>query len=425
MLPLELIRREPEAVRRAAELKGEPAPVDEILALDRRWREATTAAETVRAEQNALSKQFGQSKDRSLLPKMKELAEAAKERAGEADALRTELDRLLLLVPNLFDASVPIGASEADNVVLREWGSKPRFGFEPRPHYDIGEALGIMDFERAARVAGSRFAFLAGPGARLERALVQFMLDLHTREHGYTELYAPFLVNSDSMLGTAQLPKFAEDAFRVEGRDLWLIPTAEVPVTNYHRDEMLEAAQLPLSYVAYSPCWRSEAGAAGKDTRGYLRMHQFSKVELVKLVEPERGLEALDELTAHAEEVLRRLGLHYRVLAMCTGDMGFAQYKKYDLEAWAPGLGRYLEVSSCSLFNDFQARRANLRYRPAPGQPPRFVSTLNGSGLALARTLDCVLETYQQSDGTVIPPDVLKPYLGGLERIGPSASPRS
>ncbi|MBO0685550.1 MAG: serine--tRNA ligase, partial [Candidatus Dormibacteraeota bacterium] len=282
-----------------------------------------------------------------------------------------------------------------------------------------GESLGIMDFERAARVSGSRFAFLKGAGARLERALVQFMLDLHTTEHGYTEVYTPFLVNSGSMVGTAQLPKFGDDAFRLEGRDLWLIPTAEVPLTNLHREELLDGGDLPRSYVAYSPCFRAEAGAAGKDTRGYIRMHQFSKVELVKVVEPDRSLDALEELTGHAEEVLRRLGLHYQVLAMCTGDMGFAQYKKYDLNAWCPGLGRYLEVSSCSLFNDFQARRANIRYRPAPGQSPRFVHTLNGSALALTRTIDAVIETYQRADGTIAVPEPVRPYMGGLELITP------
>jgi seryl-tRNA synthetase len=277
-----------------------------------------------------------------------------------------------------------------------------------------------MDFERAARVAGSRFAFLLGDGARLERALVQFMLELHTREQGYREVYSPFLVNSASMTGTAQLPKFAEDAFRVEDRDLWLIPTAEVPVTNLHREEILDGSRLPLRYVCYSPCFRSEAGAAGKDTRGYIRQHQFSKVELVKLVEPEGSLEELEGLTRNAEEVLRRLGLHYQVMIMCTGDMGFAQYKKYDLNVWCPGLGRYLEVSSCSLFNDFQARRASLRYRPGPGQPPRFLHTLNGSALALTRTLDAVLETYQRSDGCVDVPEALRPYFGGQNVIGPS-----
>jgi seryl-tRNA synthetase len=422
MLPMELIRSDAEEVRRAAALKGEPAPIDEILELDRRWREATTHAESTRAEQNALSKEFGRTRDGALLPRMKELAEAAKTLMAQADRLLAERDDLLLRVPNLYHESVPIGETEADNVVAREWGSRPRFDFAPRTHYDLGEALDILDFERAARVAGSRFAFLKGAGARLERALVQFMLDLHTTEHGYTEVYAPFLVNSASMVGTANLPKYGDDAFRVEGRDLWLIPTAEVPVTNLHREELLDGGDLPRNYVAYSPCFRSEAGAAGKDTRGYIRMHQFSKVELVKLVEPDRSLAALEELTRHAEEVLRRLGLHYRVLSMCTGDMGFAQYKKYDLEAWCPGLERYLEVSSCSLFNDFQARRANLRYRPAPGQPPRFLHTLNGSGLALTRTLDAVLETYQRPDGTIAVPEALRPYLAGLDLIGPAPS---
>jgi seryl-tRNA synthetase len=420
VLPIELIRRNPEEVRRAAQLKGEEAPIDEILELDERWRQATTEAESTRAEQNQLSKEFARTKDQSLLPQMRELAERAKRLGVLADDLLRERDELLLRVPNLFHESVPIGETEADNVVIREWGSKPSFEFEPRPHYEIGEALGIMDFERAARVSGSRFAFLTGAGARLERALVQFMLDLHTREHGYTEVYAPLLVNSASMIGTAQLPKFAEDAFRVEGRDLWLIPTAEVPVTNLHRQEILDGSKLPLKYVCYSPCFRSEAGAAGKDTRGYIRMHQFSKVELVRLVEPEKSLEALEELTSQAEEVLRRLGLHYQVMVMCTGDMGFAQYKKYDLNVWAPGLGRYLEVSSCSLFTDFQARRASLRYRPAPGQPPRFVHTLNGSALALTRTLDAVLETYQRADARVDIPEVLRPYFGGQETIAAS-----
>ncbi len=418
MLPLDYIRRHPDEVRRAAELKGEPAPVDEILALDERWREATGRAESARAEQNALSKEFGRTRDQSTLPRMKELAESVKRLTAEADDLRAQLDDLLLRVPNVFHESVPIGRSSDDNVVIREGGRRPTFSFQPRPHYDIGEALDILDFERAARVSGSRFAFLKGAGARLERALVQFMLDLHTTEHGYTEVYAPFLVNSASMTGTANLPKFGDEAFRIEGRDLWLIPTAEVPVTNLHREEMLDGAQLPRNYVAYSPCFRSEAGAAGQDTRGYVRLHQFSKVELVRVVRPECSLQALEELTGHAEEVLRRLGLHYRVLSMCTGDMGFAQYKKYDIEAWAPGLDRWLEVSSCSVFNDFQARRANIRFRPEPGAPPQYVHTLNGSALALARTLDAVIETYQQDDGSIAVPEALRPYMGGVERVG-------
>jgi seryl-tRNA synthetase len=417
MLPLELIRKEPDRVKRAAELKGEEAPIDEILALDAEWRRLLTEAEVTKAEQNALSKQFGQTKDQSLVPRMKQLAEAARSRMAEAEERKRKLDELLLYVPNLFHESVPIGKTEAENVVLREWGEKRGFDYEPRTHYDLGETLGIMDFERAAKIAGSRFAGLKGAGARLERALVQFMLDVHTREHGYTEMHTPFLVNSDAMTGTANLPKFGDQAFHLAERDLWLVPTAEVPLTNWHRDELLDGRQLPIKYVMYSPCWRSEAGAAGKDTRGFIRLHQFSKVELVKVTDDSRSLEELDSLTADAEEILRRLQLPYRVLAMCTGDLGFAQYKKYDLEAWCPGLQRYLEVSSCSVFNDFQARRANLRYRPEPGAPPRFAHTINGSGLALTRTVDAVMENYQNSDGSITIPEVLRPYLAGLERI--------
>jgi seryl-tRNA synthetase len=420
MLALDFIRNHPGDVRRAAELKGEPAPVAEILDVDRRWRECLQVAESARAQQNQLSRQFAKTRSDADLRSAREIGEESKRAMAQAAELDAELRDLLMRVPNVFHESVPVGETYEDNVVVREWGTQPAFDFAPRPHHEIGEALGIMDFERAARVAGSRFAFLRGAGARLERAMVQFMLDLHTREHGYTEVYAPFLVNSAAMTGTAQLPKFGEDAFRIEGRDLWLIPTAEVPLTNMHRDEMLEGAQLPLSYVGYSPCFRSEAGSAGQDTRGYIRMHQFSKVELVKLVHPDRSLEALEELTGHAEVVLQRLGLHYRVLAMCTGDMGFSQYKKYDLEAWAPGMGRYLEVSSISVFNDFQARRANLRFRPAAGQAPQFLHTLNGSALALPRTIDAVIETYQQADGSIAIPEALRPYLPGLETIGPA-----
>jgi seryl-tRNA synthetase len=418
VLPLELIRKDPERVRRAAALKKESAPIDEILDLDRQWRGHQNAAETIKAEQNRLSKEFAKSRDDQLKEKLREMADSAKAELAEADAIKARLDDLLLRVPNIFDESVPVGESEADNAVLREWGDKPDLGFAARTHYDLGEALGIMDFEHAARVAGSRFAFLLGEGARLERALVQFMLDVHTQEHGYTEVQPPVLVNSASMTGTANLPKFGADAFKVEGHDLWLVPTAEVPVTNYHRDEILDAERLPLKYVAYSPCFRSEAGAAGKDTRGFIRLHQFSKVELVKVTTAETSMEEFEKLTADAEDILKRLGLHYRTLLMCSADMGFAQYKKYDLEAWCPGLDRYLEVSSCSVFNDFQAMRANIRYRPARGAPPRFAHTINGSGLALTRTIDAIMETYQRSDGTITVPEPLRRYMGGLEVIG-------
>jgi seryl-tRNA synthetase len=418
VLPLELIRRDPDRVRRAAELKGEPAPVDEILKLDEVWRAHLYAAETARAQQNDLSKRFAQSHDRVDLANAKQLGEESKREMAEADRMKRQLDDLLLRVPNLFHESVPIGETEADNAVEREWGTKPELGFAARTHYDLGESLGIMDFERAARVSGSRFAFLVAEGARLERALVQFMLDVHTREHGYTEMLPPVLVNSASMIGTANLPKFGADAFKVEGQDLWLVPTSEVPLTNFHRDEILDGERLPLKYVAYTPCFRSEAGAAGKDTRGFIRLHQFSKVELVKVTTAETSMEEFERLVADAEDILRRLGLHYRVLSMCTGDMGFAQYKKYDLMAWCPGLDRYLEVSSCSVFNDFQAMRANIRYRPARGAPPKFAHTINGSGLALTRTIDAIIETYQRADGMISVPDVLKPYMGGVELIG-------
>jgi seryl-tRNA synthetase len=418
MLPLELIRKDPNRVRRVAELKGEPAPIDEILKLDQVWRLHLSEAETIKADQNRLSKEFAQSRDPELKDRLRGMADLSKIELIEAEAAKHQLDELLLQVPNLFHESVPVGEGEKDNVVLREWGSKVELGFAARTHFDLGEALGIMDFERAARVSGSRFAFLLGEGARLERALAQFMLDVHTREHGYTEVLPPLLVNSASMTGTANLPKFGDDAFRVEGRDLWLIPTSEVPLTNFHREEILDADRLPLKYTAYTPCFRSEAGAAGKDTRGFIRLHQFSKVEMVKVTAAETSMDEFEKLTADAEDILRRLGLHYQVMVMCTGDMGFAQYKKYDLNAWCPGLERYLEVSSCSVFNDFQAMRANIRYRPARGAPPRFVHTINGSGLALTRTVDAIIETYQRADGTITVPEVLRPYMGGLEIIG-------
>ncbi len=423
MLALEFIRKNPDLVRRAAELKGEPAPVDEILRLDAVWREHLHTAEKIKEEQNKLSKEFAKTRDEALKERLRQMADTAKSELSVAGAVKRELDDLLLRVPNVFHESVPVGETGADNVVAREWGDKPDLGFAARTHFDLGEALGVMDFERAARVSGARFAFLIGEGARLERALVQFMLDVHTREHGYTEVWPPILVNSASMVGTANLPKFADAAFKVEGSDLWLIPTAEVPVTNLHREEILDGDRLPLKYVAYAPSFRTEAGAAGKDTRGFIRLHQFSKVELVKVTSAETSLDEFEKLTRDAEDILQRLGLHYRVMSMCTGDMGFAQYKKYDLEAWAPGLDRYLEVSSCSVFNDFQAMRANIRYRPERGAPPRFAHTINGSGLALPRTIDAIMETYQRSDGMINVPDVLRPYLGGVELIGAGPPP--
>ncbi|HEY8498437.1 MAG TPA: serine--tRNA ligase, partial [Limnochordales bacterium] len=333
--------------------------------------------------------------------------------------LERRLEELLLSIPNLPHQSVPYGQSEADNVEVRRWGEPRRFGFEPRPHWEIGERLGILDFARGAKVAGTRFYVLRGWGARLERALINFMLDVHTREHGYEEVFPPFLVNRESMVGTAQLPKFADDMFKVEGMEYYLIPTAEVPVTNLLRDEVLDASQLPIKYVAYSACFRKEAGAAGRDTRGLIRVHQFNKVELVKFVLPETSYDELESLVEDATDILRRLELPYRVSQMCTADVGFAAAKKYDPEVWMPSYGRYVEISSCSNFEDFQARRANIRFRRQPGARPEYVHTLNGSGLAVGRTVAAILENYQNEDGTVTVPEVLRPYLGGVNRIPP------
>jgi seryl-tRNA synthetase len=432
MLSLPFIRENPELVRLAAANKGiTDAPLDRFLELDVEHRQLLTTIEALRAEQNQVNRIVQQARAESkrsrLLPlNLPEINRATalkadiKELEARLAEVESELNALLLEVPNVYDPSVPVGTDESGNQQIRTWGEKPAFAFEPKAHYEIGEQLGIIDFERGSKVAGSRFTFLLGQGARLERALIQYMLDTHTRRHGYVEVQPPFLVNSDAMTGTGNLPKFAGDAFKVEGRDLWLVPTAEVPVTNMYREEILEGARLPIAHVAYSPCFRSEAGAAGKDTRGYIRLHQFNKVEMVKFTTPETSLDELDRLTANAETILQELGLHYRVLLMCTGDMGFAQYKKYDLEAWAPGLGRYLEVSSCSSFQDFQARRANIRFRPEPGAKPQFVHTLNGSGLALVRTVSCILEAFQREDGSVVVPEVLRPYMGGAEVLSSS-----
>jgi len=430
MLSLQFIREHPDEVRTAAANKGvDEAPVDRILDLDGRLRALIQQTETRAAEQNRLSKAVG-----PLIGRAKAEGRATTDIPGFAqlEALKTELrtfeqergevqremDGLLLEVPNIYAPEVPVAPDESGNVEIRTWGGRPSFNFKPKPHYQIGEALDIMDFERGAKVAGSRFVFLKGQGARLERALAQFMLDVQARRHGYTEVQPPYLVNSDAMTGTANLPKFAEDSFRVADRDLWLVPTAEVPVTNMYRDEILDGTTLPIRHVAFSPCFRSEAGAAGKDTRGYVRLHQFNKVEMVKFTTPETSAAEHEALTHDAEVVLQELGLPYRVLLMCTGDMGFAQYKKFDLEAWAPGLDRYLEVSSCSNFQDFQARRANIRFRAEAGARPRFVHTINGSGLALVRTVSALLEVHQQEDGTVRIPESLRPFMDGQQKIG-------
>ncbi len=335
---------------------------------------------------------------------------------AEARGIDDELTAALLVVPNLPHASTPVGRDETANVVVRTWGEKPVLDFAPKEHDDVGRDLGILDMKRGANVAGARFAFLMGAGAMLERALSAFMLDLHTREHGYTEVLPPFLVNAESMTGTGQLPKFRDELF-VTQDGLFLIPTAEVPVTNLHRDEILEEDALPVTYAAYSSCFRREAGSYGRDTRGIIRVHQFQKVELVKFAHPERSYDELEKLVADAEDVLRRLGLHYRVMSLCSGDIGFSAAKCYDLEVWLPGQGAYREISSCSNFEDFQARRLNVRYRDKVTKKPALLHTLNGSGLAVGRTLVAVLENYQQADGSVVVPEVLRPYCGGLERI--------
>ena len=418
MLPLQRIREDPESVREGARRKGESAPVDEILALDESARALRASVESSRAQQKRASRELrGAPTDeqRAQLDALKQRMQAE-----EADLAELEMRvaTLLLEVPNVPHESVPIGRDESDNVVVRTWGEPPNFGFTPLPHYELGERLGIFDFERAAKLSGSRFVILRGDGARLQRALTAYMLELATTEHGYTEIAPPYLVRREAMVGTAQLPKFEDDAYHTED-DLFLIPTAEVPITNLHAGEILDGADLPLRYVGFTPCWRREAGAAGKDTRGYVRLHQFEKVEMVRFTTPEASLDELELLTRHAEAVLQKLGIHHRVMLMCSGDMGFAQWKKYDLEAWAPGLGRWLEVSSCSVFADFQARRANIRFRRTPGDKPEFVHTLNGSGLGVPRTFDAILEAYQEADGGVRVPEVLRPFMRGQQRLGP------
>ena len=418
MLSLSFIREHPELVKEGARKKGEPAPVDEILTLDRERRELLTQVEQLKAEQKRRSAAMAKSRDEAAVEDLRRMRDEIKALEQRVAPIDTRLNALLLEVPNPPDPSVPEGRDASGNVTVREWGIAERKppSFKMRPHYELAERLGIIDVERAVKVTGSRFVFLKGAGARLERALLNFMMDLHIREHEYTEILPPQLVNRASMTGTGQLPKFEDDAFRVEKRDLFLIPTAEVPVTNMYRDEILDGKDLPIKHVAWSTNFRSEAGAAGKDTRGYIRLHQFNKVELVKFVEPSTSMAELESLVRDAESVMRQLELPYRVLLMCTGDMGFAQWKKYDLEAYCPGDDRYLEVSSCSNFGEFQARRASIRYRDKGGKP-QFVHTLNGSGLALPRTVAAILDNYQQEDGTIRVPAALRTYMGGLEVI--------
>ncbi len=426
MLPRELFRKEPERIREMLRARHTEADLDRLLEVDAAWRDVLVRVEELKARRNAGSKEIGKlfaagqrEEAEARKAEMGALGEEIKALEARAKELEAELAALELTIPNLFHESVPLGASEEDNRVERTWGEPPDFGFEPRAHWDLGPALGILDFERATKVAGARFAVLRGAGAALERALITWMLDLHVREHGYTEVLVPYLVNSASLEGTGQLPKFADDLFKVESHDLYLVPTAEVPVTNLHREEVLAEEELPLRYCAFTPCFRAEAGSYGKDVRGLIRQHQFHKVELVQIAHPEASWDLLEELTGHAEAVLQGLGLPYRVVSLCSGDLGFSAARTYDLEVWLPGQEWYREISSCSNFADFQARRARIRFKPAGGGKARFVHTLNGSGLAIGRTLVAVLENYQQRDGSVVVPEVLRPYMGGLELIEP------
>jgi len=399
--------------------------LDQFLELEQKRRAALQEVEELKHKKNEVSQEVARRKKQKepaekLIEEMKLVSEQIKDKDGLVSRLNEEIDDFVLRIPNIPHESVPLGHSDADNQEIRRYGTPPQFSFEPKPHWELGETLDILDFERGVKVAGTRFTFLKGAGARLERALMNFMLDLHTTEHGFKEIFPPFMANSVSMRGTGQLPKFAEDMFKVENTDYYLIPTAEVPVTNLYREEILSEEQLPLYHAAYSACFRAEAGSAGRDTRGLIRQHQFNKVELVKFVTPETSYHELEHLTGCAEEVLKRLGLAYRVVALCTGDLGFSAAKCYDLEVWLPSYRTYREISSCSNFEDFQARRANIKYRPRGGGKARYVHTLNGSGVAIGRTVAAILENYQQEDGSVLVPSALQPYMGGIQKLEPN-----
>jgi seryl-tRNA synthetase len=417
MLDTKFIRNNPDLVRQGIAAKGESAALDEFLSLDQSRREKVTEVEQIKARRNAATQQIARFKKEGVdataeIAEMKALGERVKELDAEVRALDEELEHIALRIPNMPDPDVPIGASETENVDRGHYGTPRTFDFAPKAHWDLGTDLGILDFERAGRMTGARFAVYMGLGARLERSLINFMLDLHTREHGFTEVFPPLIINYDSLVGTGQFPKFTEDVFKLEGKEYYLNPTAEVPVTNLHRDEIIDGDKLPIYYTAYCPSFRAEAGAAGRDTRGLIRMHQFNKVELVKFVAPETSEDELQSLLKQASRVLELLRIPYRVLQMCTGDLGFTAAKKYDLELWLPSYDRYMEISSCSNFRDFQARRANIKYRPEPGARAEYLHTLNGSGLAVDRLVAGVLENYQQADGSVLVPEVLRPYMG-------------
>ena len=426
MLDLNYVRDHLDRVRAALAARGMPATaMDDFAEADAERRRVIAESDALNAERNNASRVIGalmKEGRREEAEARRQQVSELKDRIGELEQRREQAERrmreLLSTLPNIPHETVPVGKDESDNVEIRRWGTKPEFDFEPKDHVDLGTSLGILDLERAVKIAGARFAILNGAGARLERALIDFMLDLHTREHGYRETLPPFIVNASALFGTGQLPKFEEDLFKLEDeRGFYLIPTAEVPVTNYYREEILDASQLPMKFVAYTPCFRSEAGSYGKDTRGVIRQHQFEKVELVKYALPENSYDELESLTRNAETILQRLGIHYRVVALSTADLGFSNAKTYDIEVWLPSQNAFREISSCSNYEAFQARRANIRFRRAGGAKPEFVHTLNGSGLAVGRTWVAILENFQQADGSVVIPEVLRRYMAGLERI--------
>ena len=422
MLDIKLLRQNIDFVQRKMVERGEDIDLNKITLLDSRKRDILQEVETLRSERNKVSGKIGQKKKNKedaseLIDRMSIVSTRIKKLDESLKEIENDLHDLMMVIPNIPHETVVYGSSSEDNPVVRTWGEKPEFDFEPRPHWETGESLNILDFARAARIAGARFALYRGMGAMLERALINFMLDLHTTEHNYIEVLTPFMVNKESMTSTGQLPKFSEDLFKIEETDYYLIPTAEVPVTNIHRDEILSENVLPCCYVAYSPCFRSEAGSYGKDTRGLIRQHQFNKVEMVKFATPEMSYDELEKLTLNAEEVLKRLNIHFRTVDLCTTDLGFSSAKTYDLEVWLPGQNTYREISSCSNFEDFQARRANIRFRREENSKVEFVHTLNGSGLAVGRTVVAILENYQQKDGSVVIPEALRPYTRGIDKI--------
>jgi seryl-tRNA synthetase len=428
MLDLNYIREHTDRVAAALRKRGMELTLEPLLEADRRRRELLVEIENLKARRNERSREIGGivksgGDAETLKREVREIGERIAELETELEETQALVDARMHEIPNVPHDSVPEGTTEDDNQLVRSWGEKPEFDFEPKAHWDLGVELGILEFERAVKISGARFAVLLGDGALLERALIQFMLDLHTREHGYTEMLPPFMVNAQALFGTGQLPKFEADLFKTTPGDFYLIPTAEVPVTNFHAGEILDGDRLPLAYCAYTPCFRSEAGSYGKDVRGLIRQHQFNKVEMVRFSTAEDSYDELEKLTSHAEEVLRRLRLPYRVVTLCSGDLGFSAAKTYDLEVWLPAQGLYREISSCSNFEGFQARRAKIRQRRGKGDKPQPVHTLNGSGLAVGRTLVAILENYQQADGTVVVPEVLRPYMNGKEKIEPRDRP--